>query len=381
MVEVGSAVACEHTAGVHLEAHLVGLDGNADWAGVGHGIEEVGLVADVLVTGHTTLRNGGGVAGLARAITASVRIGILSGDSGLLVEGESVVHQTTVATRILLGAVNQLLLTEGLQIAGGDFPLALKTASGGEGPAGSALALVLDWGHCTLGGPVDARRSSLAGMLVGSHLGHVAMGWLLEAEHGLLVLLVGHGSERAGVAESDTVLAAVGLDVIDVCLESGWDVAVALAMHSLELGPLTLVRCRSRERAAHGWVRWRAISDTALVHATLDQDVAVHTPRCTPGVLHLPVVSATLRAKADGEHTVVEVGSAVACEHTAGVHLEAHLVGLDGNADWASVGHGIEEVGLVADVLVTGHTTLRNGLSVAGLASAVPASVSIRTLR
>merc|ERR1711924_374629 len=49
--------------------------------------------------------------------------------------------------------------------------------------------------------------------------------------------------------------------------------------------------CRARG-TADGWEGWRAISDAALVHATLDQHVAVVTPRCSPGVLHLPVVSA-----------------------------------------------------------------------------------------
>merc|ERR1719387_1178733 len=104
-------------------------------------------------------------------------------------------------------------------------------------------------------------------------------------------------------------------------------------------------------------VGWRAIGDTALVHATLDEDVAVVTPGCTPRVLHLPVVSAAGGAVTDGEDTVVEVGAAVASQDTTAVQLEAHLIGLNGNADGTSVGHGIEEAGLVGDVLVTGHST------------------------
>jgi hypothetical protein len=135
VIEILAAVSGENTAAVKLEAHLVSLDGNADRAVVCHGIEEVRLAGDVLVTGDTTLRNGFSVAGLASAILSGVSVGRFGGDAGLLIEGECVIHQTTVATGILLGAIDQLLLAEGLQVSSGDLPLAFKTTSGRECPA------------------------------------------------------------------------------------------------------------------------------------------------------------------------------------------------------------------------------------------------------
>merc|ERR1711981_683143 len=216
---------------------------------------------------------------------------------------------------------------------------------------------------------------------MGAHLWHVSVSRLLEAEHGLLVLLVAHGSKRTGVAESDSILARVGLDVIDVVLECLWDVAVALAVNGLELSPLLLVRGRSLQgRARDGRVGWRTIGDTALVHATLDEHVTVGAPGRTPGILHLPVVGAALGAVTHCEHTVVEVGAAAAGQHTTAVQLEAHLIGLNGNADRASVGNSIEEGRFAGDVLETSDTTFRDGSSVAGLAGAITASVGVGRL-
>merc|ERR1711970_406197 len=120
-------------------------------------------------------------------------------------------------------------------------------------------------------------------------------------------------------------------------------------MHCLEFSPLLRVRSllSGNSITAHGWVGWRAIGDAALVHSTLDQDIAVVSPGFSPGILHLPVVSAAaVGAVTDGKHTMVEVGSASSSEDTTRVHLEAHLVSLDGNADWTSVGNSVKEVGL-----------------------------------
>ena len=53
-------------------------------------------------------------------------------------------------------AVDEFLLRDGEKSAGLDLPCALHSTGGGEGPAGSALSLVLDWGDSTCGSPVDA---------------------------------------------------------------------------------------------------------------------------------------------------------------------------------------------------------------------------------
>merc|ERR1719460_1591295 len=48
-----------------------------------------------------------------------------------------------------------------------------------------------------------------------------------------------------------------------------------------------------------GRVRWRAVSDTALVRAASEKNVAVHAPGRAPAVLDLPVLRASLGAHDD----------------------------------------------------------------------------------
>merc|ERR1711991_402284 len=115
-------------------------------------------------------------------------------------------------------------------------------------------------------------------------------------------------------------------------------------------------------RAAHGWVD-RLVQDAAHVATLGELDVAVVTPRCTPRVLHEPVVLGSVVA--DSKHTVVEVGAAAGRQDTTSVVLEGSLVGLDGNGHWANVDGGLEggHSGLAeqaANALVAGHSTLRD---------------------
>jgi hypothetical protein len=70
---------------------------------------------------------------------------------------ETIVHKTTIATLVALGlgAVNELLLGKGDEVASLDLPSTLHRTGGRESPAGSALSLVLNRGDGTLGSPVD----------------------------------------------------------------------------------------------------------------------------------------------------------------------------------------------------------------------------------
>merc|ERR1719499_847229 len=93
-----------------------------------------------------------------------------------------------------------------------------------------------------------------------------------------------------------------------------------------------------------------------LVAVLANSDVSRLTPANSPGVLDLPVrlPGRGLGAVADDQNSVVERGAAVAGEHTRGVQLEGHLVGLnrDGNR---ALGDGSLERGFaVVDVLVAG---------------------------
>ena len=81
--------------------------------------------------------------------------------------------------------------------------------------------------------------------------------------------------------------------------------------------------------------------------AAAQVDVAVCAPRCTPRVLDLPVVLASLGAVSDGEHAVVELVTACGGHYTGGVELERALVGLNGDRH-GLLGHGGHEGGLAA---------------------------------
>merc|ERR1719171_1304906 len=78
----------------------------------------------------------------------------------------------------------------------------------------------------------------------------------------------------------------------------------------------------------------RASSRSALTLASpslLDQDIARHTPGCTPGILNLPVIHATQRAIADCQNSMVQLGRTRPCQHTALVKLKSTPVGIDRN--------------------------------------------------
>lgn len=69
---------------------------------------------------------------------------------------ESVIHQTSIAAfvAILARAVDKVLLTEGDKIPSLELMLPFQGACGAEGPAGAALALILDARHAALGSPI-----------------------------------------------------------------------------------------------------------------------------------------------------------------------------------------------------------------------------------
>jgi len=87
----------------------------------------------------------------------------------------------------------------------------------------------------------------------------------------------------------------------------------------------------------------RLSSDTALVDAALEADVALLSPRRAPGVLDDPVggVGGGVSAIADDEHTVVELFAARGVRQDAArIELEALLVSFDGNGHRSDVDSG-----------------------------------------
>mmetsp|Transcript_11640 Transcript_11640/g.13173 ORF Transcript_11640/g.13173 Transcript_11640/m.13173 type:complete len:258 (-) Transcript_11640:11-784(-) len=182
MVQVLAARARENAGGVVLEAGLVGLDGNGDWVDR-QSLFEASLTANIDVT----LDRDNGLAGrsLALAIAGSVRVGAFLAQAVGLDVIKAEVHQPAPTTVVAKtgGTIDELLLGVRSQLGGGNRGGALNGTGGGESPAGTALALVLDGGHRVLGTPVQ--RSSgldvgedLRGALSAVHFrsGNVAVG-------------------------------------------------------------------------------------------------------------------------------------------------------------------------------------------------------------
>ena len=93
------------------------------------------------------------------------------------------------------------------------------------------------------------------------------------------------------------------------------------------------------------WVGWGSGLDTADTSAIFDTDLDVSgvSPGCTPRVFDEVVLNTVLSSVADGKDTVIEVGAAfVSSEDTRVVHLECHLVSLNGDGDWLLVEGGLE---------------------------------------
>jgi len=82
--------------------------------------------------------------GLWSTYSASVGVGVLRVQAVVVLDVlEGLVHQAPVAALVALGpgAVHQVLLAEGHQLASVPEVLALQGPGGAEGPAGTALAL------------------------------------------------------------------------------------------------------------------------------------------------------------------------------------------------------------------------------------------------
>ncbi len=246
MIELGTAVTGEDTRGVELEVLLVGLDGNGNGLlgkGRHHGV--IGVLLDVSV------RLGGdvGVLGALRLVTGT---GLLGGTRGIRVVGlsadssvlgspvEGVVHKTTIAAHVLSAilavvAINEVLLRERLKSTVLDLVGTLKGTSGGERPAGTALALVLHGGDGTLSGPVNGGGGVLK---VGrGGVGELAVGLTgHKTELDVRAVLLNSKVRELVVAKSPGLaLGVVGLDVVLVIGEVLEHLHEVHAVHGLDL--------------------------------------------------------------------------------------------------------------------------------------------------
>ena len=135
VVELGSAELGVHNTGlVLLEDRSVGLNGDGNWLLGNGGLELVnGSSWDGLVGLDINLS--GVLGGLAGSGSSGVGVVALEVLGVLLGVDESVGLPSTVASVGLGVAVNELLLGEGEELAGGDEVGTLDGSGGGESPA------------------------------------------------------------------------------------------------------------------------------------------------------------------------------------------------------------------------------------------------------
>jgi len=238
VVEVLSTQSLDDSTEVELEVH--GVNGDGDWSVLEGGHQLLGVllwdVSEASDLKETLALRVGTV-----SVSSSVWIVSFGLNLGLLEVLEGIVHKTSLAPLVSEGsrAVNELLLGERNELSSGDEVGTLHRSGGGEGPAGSAGALVLDWGDGTRSDPVD----------LGWEVGDVEVDWLglVGLEHGWLVseslleLVVGHVSELVQAHhEVDSVLGVVVDDLVHVLSEDSESVLI-LGSGDVGFSPLSAV--------------------------------------------------------------------------------------------------------------------------------------------
>jgi hypothetical protein len=206
----------EDTTSVHLEGHLVSLNGDGD-GGESDGSLKLGngIGLDVAVGSNLDLLEGsGGRAGTGGASAGGIRVVSLKLLRVSLEVLEGMGLPATVATIGSGIARDNLLLGKGEELTGLEEVGTLKSAGGGESPAGTALSLVLDGVNGTLGSPVDG-IGELGVIEDDNVLGVVLL--TLEAEE-LLVLLMSPGGHVV-VGDGEGVLS--GVDLLDLGILDG----------------------------------------------------------------------------------------------------------------------------------------------------------------
>merc|ERR1711881_480091 len=158
------------TAGVHLERWVGSINGDRDGSSGGGGSLESAFVTLGNISESSDITTNVGFVKVALTILSSVRIGILSvkttsRDNVL----ECIIHKTTVATHVSIGprAVNKLLLSKRSELAALGEVGTFGGSDSTESPAGSALTLILNGGHVSLGSPVNGGRVVLEFLLDG----------------------------------------------------------------------------------------------------------------------------------------------------------------------------------------------------------------------
>ena len=226
-----------------VEGPVGGVNGDRDGL-LGNGRHEgVGRLVDVLVA-----RDRGNVLArglLARAVLGSVRVGSPRADATVLDDPrETVVHEATVAPVVTGVAVDELLGRQRVQALARDGHKTLNTGTGRESPARTALALVLDVSHGTLGDPVDRRGEVDNRPREGVHAARLGSLRGLEVQVVSLELVLGQVSKLSHT-HGERLLASGKLGVVAVDL-------VNVVLEDQELHTFTFIVSRHRPQHKGG---------------------------------------------------------------------------------------------------------------------------------
>jgi len=215
VVENVTAAGGDDSIGVVSKHLLVSLDGDSNGTGVQGSLEVSNTNRHREVAGG--IGNTLGFVGSATLVVGFVRVVSLKDDSVLLSVVESVILPATIATVVEVDTVNILLLGEGEESGVLNLEVSLKSTSGREGPAGSALTLILDRGDSTSFSPVNgvgnSDRGDTSGLLLGLLVTHV-----LPSLHAL-ELFGGHCGDL--VVTEGVSVHGVGVPLVDFLIGLG----------------------------------------------------------------------------------------------------------------------------------------------------------------
>lgn len=155
VIECGSATSSNNTSGILLESCLVGFDCNRDWSLLKSILKSTDTIRwNVLISRDRSSSLGFRV-GAASYFTNVWVVSRSLKRSGLNIF-ESSIHDTTIASIILCGAINELLLGVVNKWVACNGSSRWDTSRSGERPAGTALFLVLDCCNFSLCNPINS---------------------------------------------------------------------------------------------------------------------------------------------------------------------------------------------------------------------------------
>ena len=220
-----------------LEDSLVSLDGHRHWLHAGSGLELRNRVAShISVAGDLNLTLGRSLS--ASSVSASIWVsGFKLFSVGFsMLEGMGL--PASLATIRGLIAIDKLLLRKTEELAGFKEVSTLDSAHSREGPARTAVALILDLVYGTLWPPVLAW--SEVGVIELDLVPLSSLSGTSVSEHGLSLTL-GHGGEHVVLNSEGVARVRVDLSELSVLLSEELESEVVLLLSSVAETPLSHV--------------------------------------------------------------------------------------------------------------------------------------------